>query len=79
MITISFFSLVEPLAGYEHNDFYDLTAKYKFTLSLENAHCNDYVTEKVWRPLMLGSVPVISGSAKIRVSYDSSIIKVGRL
>ena len=63
-----FYSLVEPLEGYEHDDFYSLTAKYKFTLAMENAHCNDYVTEKLWRPFMLGSVPIISGSSRIRVS-----------
>ena len=61
-------SLVDPLAGYEQDDFYKIMAKYKFTLAMENALCDDYVTEKLWRPFMLGSVPVIAGSSKVRVS-----------
>ena len=51
----------------EHKDFYEVMAKYKFTLATENALCDDYITEKIWRPLMLGSVPVILGSPKIKV------------
>ncbi|XP_052816699.1 alpha-(1,3)-fucosyltransferase 10-like [Mya arenaria] len=58
--------LVDPIAGMEHTEFYHLMARYKFTLAMENAICDDYVTEKVWRPLMLGSVPVIRGSPKIK-------------
>ena len=60
---------MDPIAGYEHADFYKLTARYKFTIAIENAVCDDYVTEKVWRPLMLGSVPIVAGSPKIRVSF----------
>uniref|UniRef100_UPI00358EDB90 alpha-(1,3)-fucosyltransferase 11-like isoform X2 n=1 Tax=Myxine glutinosa TaxID=7769 RepID=UPI00358EDB90 len=43
----------------------DLLAGYKFQLAFENAHCNDYMTEKLWRPLHLGSVPVYRGSARV--------------
>lgn len=50
---------------YESN-LMKLVAKYKFTLSFENAICDDYVTEKIWRPLMVGSVPVYLGSNNIR-------------
>lgn len=71
---------MNPLPGMEHEDFYSLQAKYKFSFAMENAICDDYITEKLWRPLMLGSVPIIHGSPKIKVFvlfftllYDKSI------
>lgn len=50
-----------------HDDFHKLAAKYKFALAMENAICDDYVTEKLWRPLRLGSVPIVFGSPKVKV------------
>ncbi|XP_074152919.1 GDP-fucose protein O-fucosyltransferase 4 isoform X2 [Sminthopsis crassicaudata] len=41
-------------------------ARYKFHLALENAICEDYMTEKLWRPLHLGAVPVYRGSPSVR-------------
>lgn len=38
---------------------------YKFTLALENAVANDYVTEKFYDPLLAGSVPVYLGAPNI--------------
>lgn len=35
---------------------------YKFYLSLENSCCEDYITEKFWRALELGMVPVVVGA-----------------
>lgn len=46
--------------------FHNIIAKYKFTLSFENAICEDYVTEKLWRPLILGSVPIYKGSPTVQ-------------
>ncbi|XP_052826277.1 alpha-(1,3)-fucosyltransferase 10 [Octopus bimaculoides] len=60
------FSLVDPINGMSHKDFYKLIAKYKFAFSMENGICDDYMTEKLWRPLMVGTVPVILGSSKVR-------------
>ncbi|KAJ3658097.1 hypothetical protein Zmor_009856 [Zophobas morio] len=40
-------------------------AKYKFVLAFENAICDDYITEKLWRPLVVGSVPVYLGSPSV--------------
>lgn len=28
-------------------------SRYKFHLAMENAICNDYMTEKLWRPMHL--------------------------
>ncbi|PIK51846.1 putative glycoprotein 3-alpha-L-fucosyltransferase A-like [Apostichopus japonicus] len=36
--------------------------KYKFYLSLENSCCDDYITEKFWRALYMGMVPVVVGA-----------------
>ena len=56
--------------------FHDIVAKYKFTLSFENAICEDYVTEKLWRPLSLGSVPIYKGSPTVQdwMPNDHTII-----
>lgn len=53
-------------------------AQYKFHLSFENAVCQDYMTEKVFRPLMIGSVPVYFGSPNISdfMPNNHSIISV---
>ncbi|KAM4709654.1 LOW QUALITY PROTEIN: GDP-fucose protein O-fucosyltransferase 3 [Discoglossus pictus] len=45
--------------------FYHILAQYKFILAFENAVCDDYITEKLWRPLKLGAVPVYYGAPNI--------------
>ncbi|XP_071849649.1 4-galactosyl-N-acetylglucosaminide 3-alpha-L-fucosyltransferase FUT6-like [Apostichopus japonicus] len=40
----------------------DTLGKYKFYLSLENSCCNEYLTEKFWRALEMGMVPVVLGA-----------------
>ena len=47
--------------------FFRWAARYKFTLAMENYVCNDYVTEKLWRPLRLGSVPIVFGAPNVKV------------
>jgi len=37
----------------------EMVSHYKFYLVLENTNCEDYVMEKLWRPLAVGSVPVV--------------------
>ncbi|XP_053318980.1 alpha-(1,3)-fucosyltransferase 10 [Spea bombifrons] len=49
----------------EHTAFYTILAQYKFILAFENAVCDDYITEKLWRPLKLGAVPVYYGAPNI--------------
>jgi hypothetical protein len=39
-------------------DFFDIERRYKFAISLENCNCRDYVTEKLFRRLHLGVVPI---------------------
>lgn len=42
-----------------------LMGEYKFYLSLENAECSDYMTEKFWdTALIQGAVPVVYGAKK---------------
>ncbi|XP_049875548.1 alpha-(1,3)-fucosyltransferase 10-like [Pectinophora gossypiella] len=41
-------------------------AQYKFIIAIENAVCNDYITEKFWRAIEAGTVPIYFGSPLIR-------------
>jgi hypothetical protein len=41
-------------------------ARHKFTLAFENTSDHDYVTEKFFHPLIVGSVPVYLGAPNIR-------------
>lgn len=52
-------------ASMDADGFYRIIAQYKFILAFENAVCDDYITEKFWRPLKLGVVPVYFGSPTI--------------
>ncbi len=51
---------------FNDEEVFDLVAKYKFAISFENAVCYDYITEKFWRPLYAGTVPIVHGSPTIR-------------
>ncbi|XP_017121277.1 alpha-(1,3)-fucosyltransferase B [Drosophila elegans] len=39
---------------------------YKFMIAIENAACPDYITEKFWRPLVMGVIPIYFGSPTIK-------------
>jgi len=43
----------------------ELYSRYKFTLAFENSFATDYVTEKLYEPLMVGSVPVYRGAREV--------------
>lgn len=44
-------------------DYYKFLAQYKFNIAFENAVCNDYMTEKLFRPFEVGAVPIVMGSS----------------
>lgn len=46
----------------EHKAVFDTLKKYRFYLSLENSCCDDYITEKFWRALEMGVVPIVMGA-----------------
>ena len=56
----------DPVESMEAENFLSFISKYKFQLSFENAICNDYMTEKLFRPLHIGSVPIYKGSPKVK-------------
>ncbi|XP_015110669.1 alpha-(1,3)-fucosyltransferase 10 isoform X2 [Diachasma alloeum] len=51
--------------------------QYKFTLAFENAVCDDYITEKLWRPLIVGSVPIYYGSPTFKDWLPNNSSAVG--
>lgn len=51
----------------DHKDFVELVSKYKFAIAMENGVCKDYITEKLWRPLIVGTVPVTFGAPNLKV------------
>lgn len=46
---------------------YRFIAKYKFIIAYENAACDDYITEKLWRALKVGTIPIYFGASNIKV------------
>jgi len=50
---------------YGHQFKLDTISGYKFTIAFENAIAPDYVTEKFYDPLVMGSVPVYLGAPNI--------------
>lgn len=51
-----------------NDDFLHFIAQYKFTIAYENAVCDDYISDKLWRSLTVGSVPIYYGSPSVSVS-----------
>ncbi|XP_059821339.1 alpha-(1,3)-fucosyltransferase 10 [Hypanus sabinus] len=70
--------LKDPTAM-DDDAFYWILAQYKFILAFENAVCDDYITEKLWRPFKLGAVPVYYGSPSVAdwLPSNKSAILVG--
>lgn len=57
---------------------YDIISTYKFYLSFENSNCDDYITEKLWNPLLTGTVPIVDGPTNYTLFSPSqhSLIKI---
>ncbi len=70
--------LQDPISGMFSQDLLDIIGQYKFFLSFENAICEDYITEKLWRTFEAGSVPVYMGSPSVKdwAPDDHSLIMV---
>ena len=63
----------------EHDEVLKLVGKYKFALAFENAVCTDYITEKFWRTLSVGAIPIVSGPERdnfVRIAPPHSFIHV---
>lgn len=50
---------------FKDRQYFNLLAKYKFVIAIENAVCDDYVTEKLWRTLQVGAIPIYLGAPNI--------------
>jgi len=66
-----------------HDQHYDpisaacIMSHHKFHLSFENSQADDYVTEKIYLPLMVGTIPVYKGAPNVdNYVPPMSIIKV---
>ncbi len=42
-----------------------LSSDYLFTIAFENSLTYDYITEKLWHPLVVGSIPIYLGAPNI--------------
>ena len=57
----------------------DYLAASKFYLAFESQTCTDYVTEKFWRTLSVGAIPIVSGPERenfARIAPPNSFIHV---
>lgn len=68
------YSINAVLEDVYNSDFTKFVAQYKFTLAIENAKCDDYITEKLWRPLIAGSIPIYLGSPSVQVKDLGKLI-----
>lgn len=42
-----------------------LIEEYLFTIAIENSLTHDYITEKLWHPLITGSIPIYLGAESV--------------
>eukprot|EP01102_Stenamoeba_stenopodia_P021847 TRINITY_DN8916_c0_g1_i1.p1 TRINITY_DN8916_c0_g1~~TRINITY_DN8916_c0_g1_i1.p1 ORF type:complete len:454 (-),score=93.93 TRINITY_DN8916_c0_g1_i1:14-1375(-) len=43
----------------------DIVKQYKFVLALEHSNCKDYITDKFWKAINFGVVPIVMGAPNI--------------
>lgn len=67
---ILIFSLTGPeyLNTINSYEFNLLISRYKFIIAYENSICDDYITEKFWRAITTGVIPIYFGAPNIEVS-----------
>ena len=51
--------------NFDNPEFHAFLSKYKFNIAFENAICDGYMTEKLFRPLIIGSIPIYLGSPSV--------------
>ena len=66
---LSSFSLRDWHLGAFSPELLRFLGAYKFHIAIENWACDDYITEKFWRPLLVGSVPIYFGSPTFAVRF----------
>jgi len=52
------FETLKSWSEFDKPEFYKFERRYKFAIAFENCRCQDYVTEKLFRRLHLGVVPI---------------------
>lgn len=64
--------------SYNDESLFTFISNYKFHLAFENALCDDYITEKLYRAFYVGSVPIYKGSSTVKdwVPSHNSVIVV---
>ena len=69
---------IQGSENFESEKFLRFLAQYKFVIAFENAICDDYVTEKLWRTLAIGSIPIYMGAPNVQslLPNDKSAILV---
>lgn len=64
------------LSTLQTEELYRFIGHYKFVIAYENSVCEDYISEKIWRPLTLGVVPIYFGSPSIQVNFIKLILLI---
>ncbi|XP_053607415.1 alpha-(1,3)-fucosyltransferase B [Plodia interpunctella] len=65
------------LNNLDNQEFLRFVARYKFVIAIENGVCDDYITEKFWRAIRVGSVPIYFGSPSVKDWFpntDSAVL-----
>lgn len=69
---------IEPLEFGSGRDWrsakYDFLKKYKFTLAIENTAMPGYISEKLYDPIRIGSVPIYWGDPDIARTFNPKAI-----
>ncbi|GFQ76951.1 alpha-(1,3)-fucosyltransferase 11 [Trichonephila clavata] len=63
---------------YDKEELFSFISKYKFHIAYENALCDDYITEKLYRALYVGSIPIYKGSDTVKdwLPSNESVIMI---